>query len=157
MQMSTLDSYQYSNNTTILCIRAWERFRPSVWKWLQKMNERTDIQFFADKELATTQDLRHYKSPMKSNIVSIGSYVWLFLTRFSANRHCLLKLCIRGLQTFFPTATQCTTLRGSGILRNVIFSWYVRFCQMKKFFVNTLFFHYWQNLFAGWMKWHRWP
>jgi len=29
---------------------------------------------------------------MKSNIVSIGFYVWLFLTRFPANRHCLLKL-----------------------------------------------------------------
>jgi len=25
-----------SNNTTILCIWAWERFRPSLWKWLQK-------------------------------------------------------------------------------------------------------------------------
>ena len=30
MQMSTVDSYQYSNNTTILCIWARERFRPSV-------------------------------------------------------------------------------------------------------------------------------
>jgi len=36
MQMSTLDSYQYSNNTTILYIGAWERCRPSVWKRLQK-------------------------------------------------------------------------------------------------------------------------
>jgi len=34
--MSTLDSYQHNNNTTILCIWAWERCRPSVWKWLQK-------------------------------------------------------------------------------------------------------------------------
>jgi len=30
MQMSTLDSYQYGNNTTILCIWAWERCRPSL-------------------------------------------------------------------------------------------------------------------------------
>jgi len=30
--MSTLSSYQYSNNTTILCIWEWERCRPSVWK-----------------------------------------------------------------------------------------------------------------------------
>jgi len=27
MQMSTLDSYQYSNNTTVLCMWAWERCR----------------------------------------------------------------------------------------------------------------------------------
>jgi len=33
---STLNSCQYSNNMTILCIWAWERFRPSVWKRLQK-------------------------------------------------------------------------------------------------------------------------
>jgi len=36
MQISALDSYQYSNNTTILCIWAWERFRPSACKRLQK-------------------------------------------------------------------------------------------------------------------------
>jgi len=40
MQMSTLDSCQYSNNTTILCIWAWERFTPSVWKRLQKKDEK---------------------------------------------------------------------------------------------------------------------
>jgi len=38
--MSTLDSYQYSSNTTILCIWAWERCRRSVWKRLQKKNEK---------------------------------------------------------------------------------------------------------------------
>jgi len=38
--MSTLDPCQYSSNTTILCIWAWERFRPSLWKWLQKKNEK---------------------------------------------------------------------------------------------------------------------
>jgi len=37
---SILDSYQYSNNTTILCIWAWERCRASVWKRLQKKNEK---------------------------------------------------------------------------------------------------------------------
>ena len=40
MQMSTVDSYQYSNNTTILRIWARERFRPSVWNWWQKKNEK---------------------------------------------------------------------------------------------------------------------
>jgi len=40
MQMSTLGSYQYSNNTKILCIWAWQRCRPCVWKRLQKKNEK---------------------------------------------------------------------------------------------------------------------
>jgi len=38
--MSTLDSYQYSNNTTMLCIWAWERCKLSLWKSLQKNNEK---------------------------------------------------------------------------------------------------------------------
>jgi len=38
--MSTLDSYHYSNNKIVLCIWAWERCRPSLWKWLQKKNEK---------------------------------------------------------------------------------------------------------------------
>jgi len=29
---------------------------------------------------------RHCKTPMKSNIVSIGSYVWLFLLGFGISR-----------------------------------------------------------------------
>jgi len=37
---------------------------------------------------------RHCKTPMNSKIVSIGSYVLLFLTRFPVNRDCLLKLKI---------------------------------------------------------------
>jgi len=36
MQMPTIESYQYSNNTTMLCIWVWETCRPSLWKWLQK-------------------------------------------------------------------------------------------------------------------------
>jgi len=36
MQMPTLDSYQYSNDTILLCIWEWERCRTSAWKWLQK-------------------------------------------------------------------------------------------------------------------------
>ena len=36
---------------------------------------------------------RHCKTPMNSIIVvSIGSYVWLLLTRFPVNGDCLLKL-----------------------------------------------------------------
>jgi len=40
----------------------------------------------------------------------------------------------------------CKTVRGPNILRNVIFSGYVTFHQINTFFVNILFFHYWQNV-----------
>jgi len=40
MQMLTLEPYQCSNNTTILCIWPWERCRPSAWKRLQKKNQK---------------------------------------------------------------------------------------------------------------------
>ena len=60
IQMSTLDPYQYSSNTTILCIWAWERCRPSLWKWLQKNEKQKryliDVKFSTDKKLATGQD-----------------------------------------------------------------------------------------------------
>jgi len=61
IQMSTQDPCEYSSNTTILCIWTWERCRPSLWKWLQKNNEKEkryliDCQFSTDKKLATGQD-----------------------------------------------------------------------------------------------------
>jgi len=34
------------------------------------------------------QTARHLKTPMKSNIISIGSYVWLFLQDFSQEIAC---------------------------------------------------------------------
>ena len=46
----------------------------------------------------------------------------------------------------------CTTVRGPDILRNVIFSGYVTLYQINTFFVNILFFHYWQNMFCGRVK-----
>ena len=39
--------------------------------------------------------VRHYKTPIKSNIVGIGCYVWLLPTRLPGNRDCLFKLYIR--------------------------------------------------------------
>jgi len=59
--MSTQNPYEYSSNTTILCIWACERYRPSLCKWLQKKNEKEkryliDVHFSADKKLATGQD-----------------------------------------------------------------------------------------------------
>jgi len=156
MQMSTLDSYQCNDNTTILCIWAWGRCRPSVWKRFQKKNEKErngsllKYNFSLTKSSQERKTARHCKTPMKINFVSIESYVWLFLIRFPPNRDCLLKLCIRGLQTFLSDGqiNYYTTVRGLGISCNVIVSGYFTFCQIKKFFVNMLFF-YWQNLFAG--------
>jgi len=84
MQESTPDSYQYSNNTTILCIWAWERCRPSVWKRLWKKNKKwkkrylIDVQFSSKKKLATTQDRQTLQNADVKHIVSTGSYVWLF-------------------------------------------------------------------------------
>ena len=48
--------------------------------------------FSLTKSSQQRKTARHYKTPMESNIVSMRSYVWLFLTRFPANIDCLLKL-----------------------------------------------------------------
>jgi len=37
---------------------------------------------------------RHCRTPMKSNIVRIGCYVWLLATRLLAKRHCFLRVCM---------------------------------------------------------------
>jgi len=53
----------------------------------------------------------------------------------------------QGLQTFVSEGhiSYSATVRGSGIFRNVIVSGYVTFYQINTFFVNILYFHYWQN------------
>jgi len=57
----------------------------------------------------------------------------------------------QGLQTFSSKGyiSHYTTVRGPDILQKVIVSRYLKFHQIKKFFVNILFFHYWQNVSAG--------
>jgi len=57
----------------------------------QKKTYLIDAQFSTDKELETTQDRQ--KAPIESKIVSIRSYVWLFLLDF---RDSLLKLFMLG-------------------------------------------------------------
>jgi len=47
----------------------------------------------------------------------------------------------------------CTTIRGPDILPNVIVLGYVTFYQISTYFLDILFFHYWQNVFCGRMKW----
>ena len=87
MLMSTLDSYQHTNNTTILCIWVWERCRPSVWNRLPKRLKKKkryliDVQISTDKSSQQHKTARHWKATMKSNIVSIGSCVWVLLQDF---------------------------------------------------------------------------
>jgi len=48
-------------------------------------------------------------------------------------------------------------VRGPNFSHNAIFSGKVAFHQINKFFLNVLFFHDWQNGFAGRMKWLRGP
>jgi len=43
-----------------------------------------DVPSYADKKARKTA--RHCRTPMKSNIASIGSYLWLFPSRLPANR-----------------------------------------------------------------------
>jgi len=63
----------------------------------------------------------------------------------------IVVLQFRGLQTILSEGHMSyhTAVRGPDILRNVIVSVHVTFYQISKLFVNMLFFHYWQNIFAG--------
>jgi len=94
--MSTFDSYQYSNHTTILCIWAWDRCRSSVWKWLQKKNGKEkhliDVQLSTDKKLATTQDRQTLQNSDEKQYCQYWILRLVVLTRFPANRDFLLKL-----------------------------------------------------------------
>jgi len=71
---------------------------PWLRLWLQETNEKKeqcllDVQSSTDEKLATTQDPQTLQNtPMKSNIVSIGCYVWLLPTGLPADRDCMLKL-----------------------------------------------------------------
>ena len=91
---SILDSYQYSNNVTTLCIWAWERFRPSVCNRLQKKYEKKvlDVQFPLTKKLATTQDHQILQNSDEKQDCQFWILRLVVFTRFPANRDCLLKL-----------------------------------------------------------------
>jgi len=80
---------------TILCIWAWERFRPSVWKWLQKKNEK-------EKKRYMMFNFHWQKPRNKARPLNTAKLWWkdcqfwilrlAVFTRFPANRDCLLKL-----------------------------------------------------------------
>jgi len=97
MQMSTLDSYQYSNNTTILCIWAWEMqavFMKVVTKKEWKKRYLIDVQFSTDKKLATTQDRQTLQNSDENRYCQHWILRLVVFTRFRANRDCLMKLCM---------------------------------------------------------------
>jgi len=54
----------------------------SGYRKKEKKRNLIDVQFSTNKKLATAQDRQTLQTPMKSNIVSTGSYVWLFLQDF---------------------------------------------------------------------------
>ena len=68
---------------TILCIWAWESFRPSVWKRLQKKEWKRKKRYLMfnfrwQKSSQQRKTARYCKIPMKSKIVSFGfsCYIW---------------------------------------------------------------------------------
>jgi len=58
-------------------------FMKVVTNRIKKKRYLIDVQFSSDKKLATTHDRQTPKILVKSNIVSIGSSVWLFLLDFA--------------------------------------------------------------------------
>jgi len=78
---------------TILCIWAWERFRPSVWKRLQKNNEKEKngtlcVNFHWRKSSQHRQILQNSDEKQDCQFWILRLVVF---TRFPANRDCLLK------------------------------------------------------------------
>ena len=70
---------------------------PWLRLWLQEKNEkeRTALSWcsiFQTKSSQQRKTARHCRTLRKSNIVSVGCYVWLLSTRLPANRDCWLKL-----------------------------------------------------------------
>ena len=86
--------YEYSSNMTILCIWAWERCRPSLWKWLQIKNEK-EKRYLIDVQFSTIgQDRQRNRArpPEEKQYFQYWILHLLVFTRFRANRDCLLKL-----------------------------------------------------------------
>ena len=59
-----------------------------------------------DKNSQQRKTVRHCRTPRKSNVVSIGCYVWLLSTRLHANRDCLLNLYMAMLGKSARTASR---------------------------------------------------
>ena len=89
--------------------------------------------------------------PQRVNGSSCISQQWHLRRRicgclFDSYRPELSKIFWRGTHRLLHNSSR------ANILRNVIFSGYVALYLIGKFFVNTLFFNYWQNVFCGRME-----
>jgi len=98
MQMSTLYSHQCSNNTTILCIWAWNRCRPSVWKRLQERKTVLKYNFSLTKSSQQRKTASPHKTPIKNIVLDS---VWLFLIRFPPEQRLLVEALYQGSTNFF--------------------------------------------------------
>jgi len=95
MQISTLHSYQYSNNTVHLGVREMQDvFMKVVTK--KKKNEKkrylVDVQFSTDKKLVTKQDRQTLQNSDGKQYCQYWIPRLVVFIRFRANRDCLWKL-----------------------------------------------------------------
>jgi len=92
-------AHEYSNNTIMLCIWAWERCRTSAWMWLQKrMKKKSRARkwysvFHWQKPRNNARLPDTAKLRLKA-MLSVLDPTFVFFTRFRANGDCLLKLCM---------------------------------------------------------------
>jgi len=98
MQMSTLGSFQYSNNTTILVHLDLKRDAgrlyesDSIKRIRMKKRYLIDVQFSIDKKLATTQDRQTRQNSDEKQYSQYWILRLVVFTRFSENKDCLLNL-----------------------------------------------------------------
>ena len=119
LQMSTLDSHQYNNNTTILCIWAWDAGRLYEIGYRKRMKKKKwcliDVQFYTDKKLATMHDRQTLPNSNERQYFQYWILRLFAFTRFPANWDCLLKLymLVKQLEQFLVSFTwkNVSTLR----------------------------------------------
>jgi len=91
--MSTLDPYEYSRNTTILYIWAWERCKPSYesdYKKRMKKKNGAWLMF----NFPMTKSSQQGKTAREKQYFQYWILRLVVFTRFRSNRDCLLKLYI---------------------------------------------------------------
>jgi len=112
-----------------------------VTKTNDKEKNGTHVQFSLTKSSEDCQTLQNFdeKQYFQYWILCLVVFNWK-----SRKQRLLVEALYQGLQTFLSDGhiNYYTTFGGPGILRNVIVSGYVTFCQIKRFFVNILCFHY---------------
>jgi len=121
--MSTLAPYEYSSDTTIVCIWVWERCRPSLWKWLQKKNEK-EKRYLLMFNFPLTKSLQQgKKTARKKQYFQYCILCLVVFTRFRANRDCLLKLCVNQISKKFLVSFTRKYVSTLGLLHMVSWGW----------------------------------